>query len=230
VAAVNPSPARGPVTLLANRTAATPALPVQLPAPAQPTGVAAQVNSPAADQSPRRAGGGYPAPAPHAEPPAPRSQPPGQSEYEREQLARLAQLLAQSMHNPGGTTPTSGSLAPTSPPPVINSGAGPTFRNSTPAATGGSSGGAGGYSNSYRPSGGASGVNASTSANRETGASTVSHSGGGGSSSLGVSGRGGGSSSLGVSSRGGGSSSLGGSGGGRGVGGGVGGGGGHGAR
>jgi hypothetical protein len=115
VAAVNHSPARGAVTLLADRTAAASGVPAHLPAPAQPAGVGGPVllaESPAADPDQRYAGTGYSAPGQHAAPPAPPiqpSRPPDpQSEYEREQLARLAQLLAQLPHSQGGTTAPDG--------------------------------------------------------------------------------------------------------------------------
>lgn len=114
-AVVNHGPARGPVTLLADRTAAAPGMPVQLPAPAQPAGLAGpvlQIESPAGDPGHRQAGTGYPGLGQQAGPPPPSIHPDPPSEYEREQLARLARLLAQLPSSPGGTTAPGSSAFP----------------------------------------------------------------------------------------------------------------------
>ena len=197
VAAVNPSAARSPVTLLANRTAAPSGVPVQLPAPAQlapAAGPTPQVGSPVADQGPRHAGVGYPTPRPQTGPPAPSTPPDPQSEYEREQLARLAQLLAaQWSRGPGGPIPTSGPPATQYRPPAPKNSPpapkGSTFSNGTPAANGGSSG----YSSGFKSSGGAGGIN-SANANHPSGQATLSRSSSFGTGGSGVgTGRGGGS-------------------------------------
>lgn len=178
VAAVNHGPARGPVTLLADRTAAAPGVPVQLPAPAQPAGVAGpvlQVESQAGDPGHRQAGTGYPGPGWQAGPPAPSIHPDPPSEYEREQLARLAKLLAQLPSSPGGTT-AGGSIFPQGGGATFPKGApmSPSFPKSTPnppkstsASPGGSQANLGG---GVSPSG--------SSANRLTGPAGSGRSGG----------------------------------------------------
>jgi hypothetical protein len=179
VAAVNHGPARGPVTLLADRTAAAPGMPVQLPAPAQPAGVAGpvlQVESQAGDPGHRQAGTGYPGPGREAGPPPPSIHPDPPSEYEREQLARLAKLLAQLPSSPVGTTAPGGSTFPKGGGTILPKGAPkssslpkstPNPPKSTSASPGGSQANFGG---GVSPSG--------SSANRLTGPAGSGRSGG----------------------------------------------------